>query len=172
MKRLLRFCGVFPGSLLVFAGACTDEAYGEELQQQVRKLGLEEHVLWTGGLTPDTPPLIGLLQVASVVILPSMSETFGLVILEAWAAGSAVISSRTSGGQTHIRHGENGWLFDLDDPGSFFAMLGEALNDPDRRRKMTSIGTDLVRRDHSIEAVAQRMRQIYESTLQEHPCAT
>ncbi len=135
-------------------------------------LGLEAPGFWTGGLAPDTPALIGLLQIARVVLLPSVSETFGLVILEAWAAGAAVISSRTSGGQTHIRHRENGWLFDLDDTGSLFAALEDALSDPQRRREMARLGQETVKRDHSLEAVAHRMREIYESTLQEHACAT
>lgn len=172
VERAPKILQRYPGALLVFAGPCTDDVYGEALRQRVRTLGLGDHVLWTGGLAPDTPALIGLLQIARVVLLPSVSETFGLVILEAWAAGAAVISSRTSGGQTHIRHGENGWLFDLDEPNSFFAALDDALSDPQRRREMTRRVTDTVKRDHSLEAVAQRMREIYESTLQEHACAT
>jgi glycosyltransferase involved in cell wall biosynthesis len=172
VERAPEILRLYPGALLVFAGPCTDDGYGEELRRRVSALGLEDHVLWTGGLAPDTPALIGLLQIASVVLLPSVSETFGLVILEAWAAGAAVISSRTSGGQTHIRHEENGWLFDLDEPGSFFAALKGALSDPERRRAITRLGTEAVKRDHSLEAVAQRMREIYESTSQEHACAT
>src|SRR4051794_12481118 len=77
-----------PGLLLVLAGACTDEPYGEMVDRRIQELGLTGRVILTGGLPPHDPRLIGLLQAASALLLPSVSETFGLVLLEAWAAGT------------------------------------------------------------------------------------
>ncbi len=77
-----------PHALLVLAGACTDETYGGSLRARIRELGLENRVLLTGGLPPGNARLVGLFQEARAVLLPSVSETFGLVILEAWAAGT------------------------------------------------------------------------------------
>ncbi len=108
-----------PAARLVLAGAVTDELYGQSLQRKIRAFGLENRVLLTGGLPPGDARLIGLLQDAKVALLPSISETFGLVILEAWAAGTPVIASRTSGASALVKHRQNGWLFDLADPGSF-----------------------------------------------------
>src|SRR6185436_10731696 len=78
-----------PGAVLVLAGACTDQQYGELIQKRVRELGHEEKVILAGAFGPNDPRLIGLIQRAAVVVLPSVSETFGLVILEAWAAGTS-----------------------------------------------------------------------------------
>jgi len=103
-----------PNAILVLAGACTDQPYGEKTDRRIRELGLEKRVLLTGGLPPSDPRLIGLVQEARALLLPSLSETFGLVILEAWAAGTMVLSSRTSGASALIEHGQNGWLFDLE----------------------------------------------------------
>jgi starch synthase len=86
-----------PNALLALAGPCTDEPYGELIDRKIKELGLQERVLLTGGLPPNDPRLIGLMQESSALLLPSLSETFGLVILEAWAAGTVVVSSRTSG---------------------------------------------------------------------------
>ena len=61
------------------------------------------------------------------MVLPSQSETFGLVILEAWATGTMVLSSQTSGACTLVRSGQNGWLFDLDNPQTFHEPLDHAL---------------------------------------------
>src|SRR5258708_37907952 len=96
-----------PNALLVLAGACTDEIYGESLRARIRELGLENRVLLTGGLPPGDARLIGLFQEARVVLLPSVSETFGLVILEAWAAGTAVIASPPSRATGFIPEGQN-----------------------------------------------------------------
>ena len=93
-------------AMIVLVGACTEKAYGEALKQNIRQLGLEDRVLLTGGLAPADPRLIGLLQTASVLVVPSLSETFGLVILEAWVAGTPVLSSRTSGASALVKHGQ------------------------------------------------------------------
>ena len=92
---------------------------------------VHDRVLLTGALPPNDSRLIGLMQEASAVLLPSLSETFGLVVLEAWAAGSVVLSSRTSGPSALIRPGENSWLFPLDEPQIFHNFLNSALTNRD-----------------------------------------
>src|SRR5262249_51793832 len=98
----------YPRALLVLAGPCTDEPYGRRIQEATASRQLHQRVLLTGGFPPDDPRVVGLLQKASVLVLPSLSETFGLVILEAWAAGAPVISARASGPAALIKPGENG----------------------------------------------------------------
>jgi glycosyltransferase involved in cell wall biosynthesis len=159
-------------ALLVLAGACTDESYGAGIHATLRKLGLAERVLLTGGLPPDDPRLIGLLQEAAVLVLPSLSETFGLVLLEAWAAGTSVLSSRTSGAKALVRTGENGWLFDLDRPQTFHEALNRVLSNPDEARRMAERGAAMVRDDYSVSALAGRMKALYEQLIEDKQCAT
>jgi len=125
----------YPDLLLVLAGAVTDEAYGEALRHRIDELGLSGNVLLTGKLPPADPRLVGLMQEAKVAILQSVSETFGLVILEAWAAGTPAVSSRTSGASALIEHGHNGWLFDLDRPADFHAAVETAISNDDARQR-------------------------------------
>lgn len=157
-----------PKALLVFAGACTDNAYGEALKKRIADLGLSERVLLTGGLPPEDPRLIGLLQQASVLLLPSLSETFGLVILEAWAAGITVIASATSGAKALIRHGYDGWLFDLEKPSAFHQALGLTLRRPDVAREMGLRGKEKVRENYTIEKTAGQMKRLYEEIISEN----
>jgi len=100
-----------PSVLVVFVGAATDREYSEGLRRRTSDLGVGDQVLLTGGLPPRDPKLIGLLQTATVLIVPSVSETFGLVLLEAWSAGAPVIASRTSGALQLVKEGENGCLY-------------------------------------------------------------
>ena len=160
----------YPRALLVLAGACTDDVYGQAIKGKIQHLGLGNHVLLTGGLPSDDPRLIGLYQQARAVVLPSLSETFGLVILEAWAAGTPVLSSRTSGPSSLIAHGRNGWLFDLDQAQSFHQALSCTLGNPKRARDMAAQGT-LVSRRHSLDAVADALKTLYEQVIQEKRCA-
>lgn len=155
-----------PGVLLVFAGACTNENYGKRLTEQIRESDLAERILLAGGLPPGDARLIGLFQEAQAVILPSISETFGLVLLEAWAAGTTVISSRTSGATALVKHGQNGWLFDLEDPAGFQAAVDALLKNPNRKKEFAGAGKKLVA-DYTVGAVAGRVRKLYDELIEE-----
>lgn len=156
-----------PRALLVLAGACTDAAYGEKIKARIDQAGLADHILVTGGLPPGDPRLIGLFQSASVVLLPSVSETFGLVILEAWAAGTPVISSRTSGALDLIRDGDNSWLFNLDDPEEFHAKLDAALKNPELARALAAEGHALVRQQFDTKAIGGQVKKLYDELIEE-----
>jgi glycosyltransferase involved in cell wall biosynthesis len=160
----------YSDALLVLAGPCTDEPYGQRLRQQLEKLGLRDKVLLTGGLPPNDPRVIGLLQSASVLVLPSVCETFGLVILEAWAAGTPVMSARASGPAALIEHGHNGWLFDLDDPQSFHQALARSLEQPNLSREMAARGAALSEQ-YSVDALAARLKSLYQELIEEKRCA-
>jgi alpha-maltose-1-phosphate synthase len=157
----------FPRAILVLAGACTDEAYGETLRHRIKVLGLEDRILLTGGLPPNDPRLIGLYQAADVLLLPSKSETFGLVILEAWATGTMVLSTRTSGASTLIQDGQNGWLFDLDQPETFHQPLAQALSNSDAARRVLRRGGHEVHTQYNINALAGRMKALYQELIEE-----
>jgi len=155
-----------PKALLVLAGACTNEAYGQSLERLVRKLGISDRVLITGGLPPEDPRLIGLMQESRAVLLPSISETFGLVLLEAWAAGSTVISSRTSGASALVRNGENGWLFDLSDPRAFHQAVSQTLLNPGLRARLAESGRELVISGYDVRSVAAQVKQLYNELIE------
>jgi glycosyltransferase involved in cell wall biosynthesis len=161
-----------PNAILVLAGACTDQPYGEQIGRRIRELGLEKRVLLTGGLPPNDPRLIGLMQEARALLLPSVSETFGLVILEAWAAGTLVLSSRTSGASALIEHGQNGWLFDLENPETFHEALARTLANPQSAREMVARGAAKVREQYSVNALASRMKGLYEELVEAKRCVT
>src|SRR6185503_16379991 len=112
-------------------------------------------------LPPADPRLIGLFQMAEAVILPSLSETFGLVILEAWAAGTTVIASRTSGASALIKHGENGWLFDLKNPSAFHDAVALTLCFPELRERLASSGNRLTAAEYDTAGVAARLKELY-----------
>jgi starch synthase len=161
-----------PNAMLVLAGACTDQPYGEQLERRINELGLQKRVLLTGGLPLNDPRLIGLMQQARALLLPSVSETFGLVILEAWAAGTMVLSSRTSGASALIEDGKNGWLFDLEKPETFHDALERTLANPQAAREMVARGAAKVRAKYSVNALAGRMKSLYEELMEAKRCVT
>jgi glycosyltransferase involved in cell wall biosynthesis len=156
-----------PQAVLVFAGACTNQAYGASLQLEIQRLGLENRVLLLGGFPSTDPRLIGLLQLARAVIIPSISETFGLVILEAWAAGAPVIASRTSGALALIQHGRNGWLFDLENAPAFHEAIDRALLNPGLATQLAADGQQRVAGEFDTTILAGRLKNLYEQLIEE-----
>jgi glycosyltransferase involved in cell wall biosynthesis len=156
-----------PNARIVLAGPCTDATYGEKLRNQICELGLNEHVLLAGGLPPADPRLIGLFQLARTVLLPSISETFGLIIIEAWAAGTPTISSRTSGGTSLIKTGHNGWLFDLNNPAEFHEAVDASLSRPELRARLANAGRVMVRAEYDQSAIARQVKNLYDELISE-----
>jgi len=157
-----------PQVLLVFAGACMNREYGDALRARITREGLDDCVQLAGNLPPGDPRLIGLLQEAQAVVLPSVAETFGIVILEAWAAGTPVISSRTSGAAALVEDGVNGLLFDLDHPASFHAAVDRLLANPAKRVEWGAAGRAKVVAEFDTAVLAGRMKRIYEEVIGEN----
>jgi starch synthase len=156
-----------PKLLLVLAGASTDQVYSLELERQIDRLGLRQQVLLTGGLPPAHPRLLGLLQSARAVVMQSTSETFGLVILEAWAAGTAVISSRTSGAAGLIERDKTGLLFDLDRPEDFQTGIDRIWSSPGFAAYLAASGRQRVVEAYDTRVLADRMKRLYEELIEE-----
>jgi glycosyltransferase involved in cell wall biosynthesis len=155
-----------PNAILVLAGSCTDELYGKALRKEVRRLGIESKVLFTGGLPPGDPRLIGLMQRASAVVVPSLSETFGLIILEAWAAKAPVISTRTSGALSLVRDNENGRLFNVDNLPEFHAGLDSILNNPAYGEQLATRGNQLAAAEYDTVLLSERIKSLYQELIE------
>lgn len=161
VEQMPRILAAHPDVVLVLAGPLMDADYAAQIRAFVAAHGLGERVLLTGALTPDDPRLVGLYQRAEVLILPSHSETFGLVIVEAWAAHTPVLSTPTSGARQMLRDGDNGLYFSLDEPESLHTALARLLGDRAAARAMAERGHALAREQYDVYAVAGRYARFY-----------
>jgi alpha-maltose-1-phosphate synthase len=156
-----------PKALLVLAGPFTDREYAGALQSRISSSGLQGSVMMVGSLPFGDPRLVGLLQEARAVIVPSVSETFGMVILEAWAAGTPVISSRTSGAAALVDDGVNGLLFDLDRPAAFHSSVDRVLAHPDVAAQWGAAGRAKAIASYDCAASAGRLKGLYGNLIEE-----
>lgn len=171
LKQAPRFLARHPRAVLTLVGPCTDEAYGRRMQQLIVELGLEGRVLVLGGFSASDPRLLGLLQMATVLVVPSLSETFGLVILEAWAAGTTVLSVRASGPAALVEHGSNGLFFDLEYPETFHEGLERILGNPAEAAEMAERGGRTAEQ-YSVSALAGQLSELYRQIIEEKQCVT
>jgi N-acetyl-alpha-D-glucosaminyl L-malate synthase BshA len=116
-------------SKLVMIGDGPEKATAE---QMVRDLGIERDVLFLG----NQDCMEELLPLADVFLLPSRSESFGLVALEAMSAEVPVVSSTAGGLPEVIDHGSTGYLHDPDHVAGFVTSVLRLLGNETLRRSM------------------------------------
>ncbi len=121
--------------LLVTGDVSEDFAeYAAELHELVRRLGLSDFVTFTGAV--DRPHLAHLLRDAELLLVPSHSETFGLVALEAAASGVPVLAAAAGGLREAVAHQETGQLIDSREPEDWGRAMRHVLHTPGLRASM------------------------------------
>jgi len=130
----------------------------ERVVALVDRLGLAERVLFV----PPQPHhlLSSWYRAADVVVVPSRSESFGLVALEAAACGVPVVAAAVGGLRTLVDDGVSGFLVEDRDPASFARAVECVLADPGRAAWM---GAEAARgsRRYSWSTTAARLRRSY-----------
>ena len=136
-------------------GAVSTTAYASRIQQ----LGLTDRVHYHG----PSDDVAAYMAAADLFVLPTRYEAFGLVIVEALAMGTPVITSRAAGASPAVHPGVNGYL--LDDPSDaeeLHAVLTEALGD--HRLAALRAGTVDSALDYRWSSVLPRIDALVRST--------
>lgn len=130
------------------------------LRARMAELGLQD-VLLLGTKPPGLVP--SWLRAADVLILPSLSEGRGMVLLEAMAHGLPVVASDIPGPREVVKPGVTGFLFP---PGEAKVLADKAetlIREPGRRRQMGRRGPDWLREnDLTAESTARRYLSLYQ----------
>jgi len=118
-----------PFKALIVGHAMTDE-YLLSLKAKIKQFGLEDYMVFTGFV--DKPR--ALMQACDTVILTTIEETFGLVLIEAMSIGVPVIGSNRGGVPEIIEHGQTGLLFESMDSQALFDALYTIYENPEQAR--------------------------------------
>jgi len=113
----------------------------------------------------DQAKLIKCYQKASVFVLPSLFEPFGVVILEALSCETPVVSTYAGGIPEIVKNGENGILVPVNNPLKLAEAINYLLENKDVRVKFGKAGRKWVIRNFSLETTANKLYNIYESML-------
>jgi len=134
------------------------------LEQLVATLRLGDRVALPGAV-PDVAPYY---EACDVFVLPSVSrnEAFGLVQLEAMAAGKAVVNTSIDSGNAYAcPPGLSGVAVPPANPAALADAIRQLLADPERRRTLGEAGRDRVATEFSADAMVQRTIEIYRQVL-------
>jgi glycosyltransferase involved in cell wall biosynthesis len=113
--------------------------YLAELEQEADRLSIRGRTKFWG----HCPDAIKLVKQCDVAVLCSEREPFGLVVIEAMAAGIPVIASDVQGPREILRNGETGYLIGPSDPSAYAAALAALLANADLRRRIGEAGREV-----------------------------
>jgi len=145
-----------PGTRLLVAGTGTQREF---LAAEVARLRVGRAVTFTGHL-PDRD-LAALLVAADAVVLPSRYEPFGIVALEAAAAGATLVASTAGGLGELVVEGETGWSFPPADVPALAAAVGRALSAPAEARTHARRARARLRTEFAWAHIAARTVELY-----------
>ena len=155
----------FPDALLVVAGN-GEPGYVETLRETASRLGCERDVFWPGFVAGEDKT--ALLASATLFVLPSFSENFGIAAAEALAAGvpcilSDQIAIARDAGQ------ESAAIVVPCDEAAIATAIGQLLESETVREQLGQAGRAFIARHFSIEAVGATLIELYASMVKERP---
>lgn len=142
-----------------------------ELEAQTARLAIEDRVIFSGWLSHEQ--CAQKLQQADAMVMPSLREPGGAVVLEAMAVGLPVIATNWGGPRDYI-DSTCGILVEPDSRESFVQGLTEAMlklaQSPELRHSMGSAGQQRVKEHFDWERKVDRILEIYQQTIDDFRC--
>jgi glycosyltransferase involved in cell wall biosynthesis len=149
--------------VLVVVGGFPGEWEGEHPLDTIRRTGARD-VFLAGWHGHDELPT--LLAAADAIVLPSVREQFGQVLVEAMACGRPAIAVDAHGPAEIVHDGETGWLVEADDLDGLTAALADAVNRPQERRRRGQNAARDARGRFGWPALARRVAAVYEAVAE------
>jgi len=140
-----------------------DESEMRRLKDIAEAEGVRDAVDFVGSVAHHELPYF--YSAADACVMPSYSESFGLVGLEAQACGCPVVGSGVSGIRSVVRDGVTGFLVDGHDPRDYADRIGRLLDDSDLARELGMRGQLLAQR-FSWARTADRLADLFSSLVQ------
>lgn len=148
----------FPRTRLIIAGRGKEKGY----QRYLRKHDIED-VVFVGFVSEEDLPRY--YRTCDVFCAPSTGqESFGIILLEAMAAGRPVVATDISGYASVLTHGREGLLVRPKDEEALATALMDLLGNPTLRARMGSVGRETARK-YTWEKVANSILNYYEEVL-------
>ncbi len=127
-----------PGTVFLVVGEADDAAAMDRVRRLAADLGVEQDVFFPG-YVPDVPKVYSVLD---VLVVPSRWEGFGLVLVEAMAAGTPIVATRVGAIPEVVGPDGPAVLVPPASPESIAVEVVRLLRDPDRAREMSRKGIE------------------------------
>ncbi len=149
-----------PDAKIVFVG---DGHMKQALEHRANQLHVKHAVRFIGNLAHDSD-LVNLYKSTDVVCVPSRNEPFGIVVLEAWAAGKPVVVTKNGGPAEIVSHNNEGFIV-YDNPNSISWGIKEIFNNFSHARWMGERGRVKAAFQFTWDSCAERTEGIYKELI-------
>jgi len=167
VRSFARVVPRFPKARLIIAG---DGPERRALEQQVGALGLARAVDFIGWIAPESVP--ELINTSTMVLMPSRSEGFPLVALEAAAMGRPVVATAVGGMPEAVIHRETGWLVRKEDSLGLAQAVSYLLGHPEEATQIGQAARRRARKTFSIDRCVDRYDALYHELAEEATCTS
>jgi len=165
IRTLHQLTATHPDARLIVVGGASGEGGATQVGEAhalVGALGLADRVDF---VEPQPHHILSTYyRAADVVIVPSRSESFGLVALEAAACGVPVVAAAVGGLLSLVDHGDTGFLVADREPALFAEAIAEILDDPMLADQMARAAAKRARQ-YTWSFAAARLRRMYTDLL-------
>jgi len=133
----------------------------ENLKKKTKKMGIEKHVTFTGYKKGEEK--YDIYKKSHLFVLPSYTEGFPNVALEAMAAGLPIIATPVGALKYAIKNGKNGWKLESVPPDyeEIADKIIELIDDPDLMKKMSENNIQEAKSKYDVKAVTDDIVKIY-----------
>ena len=128
------------------------------LESQIARLGLGDRVRLLGWRNDR----LDLLATADLCVFPSRYEPFGIVSIEAWAAGVPLVATRSAGPGALIEDGSDGLLVPIDDAPALTAAIRRVFGDADLKARLVANGRRRYEAEFTEAAVVASYKALFE----------
>lgn len=135
----------------------------EELQNYCQQNGLTDSVKWIGRVDYDS--IKTYFDRADVFVLPTLEDTWGMVILEAMVAGKPILCSKWAGASELVIDGENGYCFDPYQTERLAQLMSRFIDNPELAVKLGDNSQKLMRQ-YTPEAAAEFLAKVTSLVLE------
>ncbi|SLM46174.1 putative Glycosyl transferase group 1 [Nitrospira japonica] len=162
LRALPGILAVHPDVHYLLAGTA-EPAYAASLRALAVDLGITERIHMVGFQDPIRP----FLDALDLYVHPALMEGFGIALVEAMAAGKAVVATRTGGVPEVVEQGETGLLVAPGDSERLRAAVLELLGDEPRRVRMGAKGFSRARARFDLDRTVADLERIYREAVVE-----
>ena len=154
-KRIIK---EFRNTVFVFVG---DGYLSSRLERQAESVGVRKNIIFTGW----RKDAVEILDLFDILVLPSLNEGMGKVLVEGMALGKPIVASSVGGIINLVKNGENGILVPPGDSDALGEAILQLLKDKNLSEKLGKNGKAMVYPEFDASVMVKQIDDLYESLL-------